>query len=65
MVLKDSLKEFKQTLTEMKSLPHNLAIKANINTLDLIYKAIKVSAKKIDNSSKFINFFAHDILDYS
>ena len=26
---------------------------------------IKVCAKKIDNSAKFINFFAHDILDYS
>ena len=26
---------------------------------------MKVSTKKIENSSKFIDFFAHDILDYS
>ena len=26
---------------------------------------MKVSTKKIESSSKFIDFFAHDILDYS
>ena len=26
---------------------------------------MQVSTKKIENSSKFIDFFAHDILDYS
>jgi len=36
-----------------------------IDKLVQVYKELKQVAKKMDSASKFIDFFVHDILDYS
>ena len=64
--LSEYLSHFKKVIQEIESIPNqNEQIKTKLSKLLQIYEGCMVCSKKIDNAAKFIDYFAHDILDYS